>query len=159
LWRDSQDGIGRAGERRGLGLDEAVDAHDGLLAALDRLDTARVRFHQPLLHVPLLDGGDRAAHRLDIGQLVLGLGLERRDLGGDRRRAVEDVAVFQEVGLIGQDLLHAQRPLLVPRPRQAERLVPGRQLHREHGRSSTASAPASRSVGALFSALSVSRAS
>ena len=29
----------------------------------------------------------------------------------------------------GEDLLHAQRPLLVPRTRQAERLVPRRQLN------------------------------
>ena len=28
-----------------------------------------------------------------------------------------------------EDLLHAQRPLLIPRPRQPECLVPGRQLH------------------------------
>ena len=48
---------------------------------------------------------------------------------GDDRRVVENVAVFQQVGFISQDLLHAQRPLLIPRPRQAERLIPGRQLH------------------------------
>ena len=34
-------------------------------------------------------------------------------------RAVEDVAVFEQVGLVGEDLLHAQRPLLVPGARQA----------------------------------------
>ena len=44
-------------------------------------------------------------------------------------RSLEDVGVFEQVGLVGQDLLHADRPLLVPGPRQAERLVPGRQLH------------------------------
>jgi hypothetical protein len=38
--------------------------------------------------------------------------------------------VLEQVGLEGEHLLQAQRPLLVPRPRQAERLVPGRQLHR-----------------------------
>ena len=86
-------------------------------------------FDQLLLHVALLDRGDRAAQRLDVGELVLRLALELLDLGGDRRRAVENVAVFEQVGLVGEDLLHAQRPLLVPRPRQAERLVPGRQLH------------------------------
>src|SRR5206468_3489524 len=43
-------------------------------------------------------------------------------------RAVEQVLVLEQVGLVGEDLLDAQRPLLVPRPRQAERLVPGRQL-------------------------------
>ena len=47
----------------------------------------------------------------------------------DHLRALEDVGVLQQVGLVGHDLLHADRPLLVPGPRQAERLVPGRQLH------------------------------
>ena len=36
--------------------------------------------------------------------------------------------VLEQVGLEGQDLLDAQRPLLVPRAGQAEGLVPGRQL-------------------------------
>ena len=83
---------------------------------------------------PELDRCDRAAHLLDLFQLFLGRFLQRRDLGGDRRRAVEHVAVFEQVGLVGEDLLHAQRPLLVPGPRQAERLVPGRQLHRAGAR-------------------------
>ncbi len=62
-------------------------------------------------------------------EFLLRRGFELGDFGRDRRRAVENVAVFQQVGLVGEDLLHAQRPLLVPRPRQAERFVPGRQLH------------------------------
>ena len=48
----------------------------------------------------------------------------------DHVRAVEDVVVLEQVGLERQHLLHAQRPLLVPRRRQAERLVPRRELHR-----------------------------
>ncbi|GBD41802.1 hypothetical protein HRbin39_01188 [bacterium HR39] len=44
-------------------------------------------------------------------------------------RAVEDVLVFEEVGLVGEDLLGAQRPLLVPWTRQTQRLVPGGKLH------------------------------
>src|SRR5262249_14552623 len=134
LGRHGEDGVGRAGERRGLALHETIDPDHGLLAALDRLDAARVRFHELLLHVALLDRGDRAAQRLRVGEPLLGLALELPDLGGDRRRAIEDVAVFEEVGLVGENLLHAQRPLLVPRPRQAERLVPGRQLHRARAR-------------------------
>ena len=50
--------------------------------------------------------------------------LRANDLG-----AVEDVGVLEQVGLVGEDLLHPERPLLVPRARQAQRLVPGRQLH------------------------------
>ncbi len=55
--------------------------------------------------------------------------LQLLDLAVDRRVAVEQVVVFQKVGLIGQDLLHPQRPLLVPGAGQAQRLVPGGQLH------------------------------
>ena len=86
-------------------------------------------FDELLLHVARLDRRHRAAHGVDARQFFLGLGLERLHLALDLGRAVEDVAVVEQVGLVGQDLLHAQRPLLVPRPRQAERLVPGRQLH------------------------------
>ena len=46
----------------------------------------------------------------------------------DDHRAVEDVAVLQQVGLEGQDLLDAEGPLLVPGPGKAEGLVPRRQL-------------------------------
>ncbi len=55
--------------------------------------------------------------------------LQRLDLCGHGGVAVEEVAVFQQVGFIGEDLLHPQRPLLIPGARQAERLVPGGQLH------------------------------
>ena len=54
---------------------------------------------------------------------------ERLDQGRDFLAAVENVAEFEKVGLIGHDLLQAKGPLLVERPRQAERLVPGGQLH------------------------------
>ena len=71
LRRHGEDGVGSAGERRRLALDEAVDADHGLLAALDRLDPARVRFDQLLLHVALLDRDDGAAHRFDVRELLL----------------------------------------------------------------------------------------
>jgi hypothetical protein len=58
-------------------------------------------------------------------------------LGLDHHRALEDVVVLEQVGLVGQDLLHPQRPLLVPRARQAERLVPRRQLDGGPGRRAT----------------------
>jgi hypothetical protein len=50
------------------------------------------------------------------------------DLGGNHRRAVEDVPILEQVGLEGHHLLHAQRPLLIPRAWQPHRLVPRRQL-------------------------------
>ena len=88
-----------------------------------------VRFDELRFHVARLDRRDRAAHLLDAGELLARLALQLLDLGGDLLRAVEDVAVFEQVGLVGEDLLHAQRPLLVERARQAERLVPRGQLH------------------------------
>ena len=39
--------------------------------------------------------------------------------------AIEQVVIFQQVGFVGHDLLHPHRPLLIPRARQAQRLVPG----------------------------------
>jgi hypothetical protein len=42
--------------------------------------------------------------------------------------------VLEQIGFIGQDLLHAQRPLLVPGARQTERLIPRRKLHRARTR-------------------------
>ncbi len=44
-------------------------------------------------------------------------------------RAVENVGIFEEIGLVGDDLLYSERPLLIPRTRQAKRLVPRRKLH------------------------------
>ena len=81
------------------------------------------------LHIADLDRRRRAAELVDLLEFGHRLGLELGDLAGDLGIAVENVAIFQEVGLIGHDLLHAQRPLLVEGARQAERLVPGRQLH------------------------------
>ena len=127
--RHGDDRFGGIRQRRRFGLDEAVDADHDLLAALDRFDPARIGFDELLLEIALLDRGDGAAHFFDLGQFLFRRLFELGDLGGDGRRAFEHVAVFQQVGLVSEDLLHAQRPLLVPRPRQAERLVPGRQLH------------------------------
>ncbi len=114
-------------ERRGLGLDVSVDADDDRLARFDAGEPRGVRGDQLGLHV--VDGGDRAAHLVDLRQLGARGLLQRLDLGLDHRRAVEEVAVFQQVRLVGQHLLQPQRPLLVPGPRQAQRLVPGGQLH------------------------------
>src|SRR3546814_8920934 len=45
-----------------------------------------------------------------------------------------DVCSSDLVGLEGENLLQAKAPLLVPGPRQAERLVPRRKLHRARPR-------------------------
>ena len=122
------------GQRGRLGIHEGVDADDDLLAALDRLEPAGVRFDQASLEDAGFDRADRAAHRVDRRDLGQRLGLERLDQGRDFLAAVEQVAEFQKIGLIGHDLLQPERPLLVERPRQAERLVPGGQLHRARPR-------------------------
>ena len=106
----------------------AVEPHDDLLAGLDALDALAVGVDQRGLHV--VDAGDGAA--------VLGhdghLGPRALEQLGDEAvhdlRALEDVGVLEQVGLEGEDLLDAQRPLLVPGAGQAERLVPGRELDR-----------------------------
>ena len=123
---DDEDAAVAGGERRGLGLGEAVDADDHGLAGLDAGEAGGVGGDERALHV--VDGGDGAAHRVDAGELGAGAGLQRLDLGVDGGVAVEEVAVFEQVGLVGDDLLHAERPLLVPGARQAERLVPGGEL-------------------------------
>ena len=84
--------------------------------------------HQGALHV---------GNRLH-GAAVLGddghLGARAVEQFGDEAvhhvRALEDVRVLEQVGLVGHHLLDAQRPLLVPGAGQAERLVPGGQLDR-----------------------------
>ena len=88
------------------------------------LDSTSLRFHHARF-----DRLDRAAHRVDGGEFRERLALQLRDQGCDLLAAVENVAELEQVGLIGHDLLQAQRPLLVERPRQAERLVPCGQLH------------------------------
>ena len=80
------------------------------------------------LHV--VDGLDGAAEFGDPGHLLAGAGGELGDEALHHLRALEDVRVLEQVGLVGEDLLEAQRPLLIPRPRQPERLVPGRELER-----------------------------
>jgi hypothetical protein len=117
------------GQRRGLGLAELVHADHGLVAALDAPYAARVGIHEPLLHVAGFDGRDRAAELLDAGKLFVRTGDELGYFCLDRRGAQEKVRVFEQVGLVRHDLLRAQRPLLVPRARQAERLVPRGQLN------------------------------
>ena len=122
---DSEDGA-LAAERRRLGLGEAVDADDDLVAGLDPARPLGHRRHEPRLE--RLDRFERAAHRDDLVELGLrGVAQLGRVLLDDVR-AVEDVVVLEQVALERQHLLHAQRPLLVPRLGQAERLVPRRQL-------------------------------
>ncbi len=116
-------------ERRRRALGKRVDADDGLRAGFDRLQAARIRFDEALFHVALFDRGDGAANSLDLGQLGARGGAQLHDFRLDHRRAGENIVELEQIGFVRHDLLQAQRPLLIPRPRQAERFVPGRQLH------------------------------
>ena len=131
----SASGIGRLdglvqvlGQRRRLGLGVDVDADDLQVAAFDPRATLRVRRDELALHVAGLDRGHGPAHRLDPVDLRLGALDELADLGLDDVGTVEDVLILQQVRLESQHLLQPQGPLLIPRARQAKRLVPRRQL-------------------------------
>ena len=116
------------GERRVLGLGEPVLADHLDLAALDPGDPLAVRLDQPRLHVgDRLDGAAVLGDHLHLGVGALG---QLLDQAVHHHRALEDVGVVEQVGLVGEDLLDPQAPLLVPGAGQAERLVPGRQLDR-----------------------------
>jgi len=120
--------------QKGLGCPPGLSPMTVSPRALDRLQARGVGLDQLRFHIAAFDGDGRASERVDLGQLGQRLFLQRRDLARDFAGAVENVAIFQQVGLIGHDLLHAQRPLLIEGARQAERLVPGRQLHRAGSR-------------------------
>ena len=99
---------------------------DALLARLYAPHPVGLAAHQSGLE--LLDGPEGPAQGLDVRQFGLGGLNELGRLGLYDLGSLEDVAVLEEVGLEGQDLLDPQRPLLVPGAGQAEGLVPGRQL-------------------------------
>ncbi len=119
--------VGR--ERVGLGRPVDVDADDLLLAALDPGAPGGVRGDQLGLEVAGLDGRHGAAHLLDPVHLGERVGDQLVDLGLDDVRPGEDVLVLQQIALVGEYLLDAQRPLLVPGPGEPQGLVPGGQLH------------------------------
>ena len=123
---DAALGIGR--QRRLLAPGEAVLAYHGLLERLDPAQALAVGVHQGGLHVG--DGLHRAAVLGDHRHLRARALQQLRHQPLHHLRALEDVGVLEDVGLVRQHLLDAQRPLLVPRARQPQRLVPRRQLDR-----------------------------
>ena len=67
-------------------------------------------------------------------QLLLG---SDRDLVGEglyHLGSLQQIGVLEQIGLVGQDLLGPERPLLVPRRRQPQGLVPRGELHRPGSR-------------------------
>jgi hypothetical protein len=103
-------------------------AHHLDLAALDLRHPVAVRLHEAGLHV---------GHRFHGAPLLL----DHAHLGARRlgelahqaihhHRPLEDVRVIEQVGLVGEDLLDPKAPLLIPGARQAQGLVPRRELDR-----------------------------
>ena len=116
-------------QRVRLGRREAVDARRRRPRRLDRARRRRVRGDQ------LRSSCSRSRRPATAPPIACTRSISARapatssaDLGGHDQRPLEEVGVLQEVGLVGQHLLDPQRPLLVPRPRQPERLVPRGQL-------------------------------
>ncbi len=105
-----------------------VDADHNLPPRLDLFQARTLALDQFLLHE--LDIVDRPARCIQLREHLTRLILQRLGLRGHHMRTVEQVFELQQIGLKGEDLLQAQRPLLVPWPRQAQRLVPRRQLQR-----------------------------
>ena len=80
LVRHGHDRVFAGGQRRRLGFDEAVDADDDLLVALDCLEPRGVALDELALHVAHLDRGDGAAELLDVIELSQRRALEFLDL-------------------------------------------------------------------------------
>ncbi len=115
------------GQRRRRGFGPAVHAnHDGF-AGFNPPDPFCIGFDQAALHV--VNRGHGPAHRVDLGKLCARALLEFFNLAVHGGVAVEEIVEFQKVGFIGEDLLHPERPLLVPGPRKPQSLVPCGQLH------------------------------
>ena len=94
--------VGAARQRRRLRFQPLVDADHDLVARLDLAKAHGVRLDEALLHVARLDGRDGAAHRFDAGQFLARLGFQLFDLGFDDVRAVENIGIFEEIGLVGE---------------------------------------------------------
>src|SRR5918994_7744576 len=114
------------GEGRVLGLGEAVLADHLELPRLDPRHALAVGLDQSGLHVR--HRFDRAAVALDHRHLLRSAARELVGQPLHHLRALEDVGVVEQVGLVGEDLLDPQAPLLVPGPRQPQGLVPGGEL-------------------------------
>ncbi len=113
-------GIGRFGE--------AIDPDYRDITGFDLAHTLGVALHQPLLH--RVDHGERAATVEYPCELGLGGLCQLGRLLLHHVRTGEQVVVLEEIGLERQHLLNPEGPLLVPGPREPERLVPRGQLDR-----------------------------
>jgi hypothetical protein len=130
-----------SGQRRFSRFLEAVDPDDLQIARLDGAQAVHVATDEFPLDIARFDRGNDPALRLDVVDFPSRTRDQFPDLGGDDRRAIENVLVLEQIGFEGHHLLHPQCPLLIPGARQAHRLVPGGELDgagsrafREHDR-------------------------
>ena len=86
--------------------------------------------HQLLLHVAGFDGSNRSTKIQDALQFTPRLVDHVTDDALNDNRPLEEIVVLEEITFEGENLLHPQRPLLIPRTRQAQCLVPRWQLDR-----------------------------
>ena len=118
------------GQGRVHGLLETVDPHHALLSAFDGLDPQGVALHQGLLHVGVFYRAHRAPHFEHLLQFAARVAQQFLGQGFDDVGTLEEIGVFEQVGLVGEDLLGAERELLIPRAGQSQGLVPGGKLKR-----------------------------
>ena len=103
-----------------------VDADYGLSTGLDSRKPTRVRGHESGFHRAGFDCTRDIAKRC---HLLTRLNHQSFGIRLDHAGASEDIGMLQDIGFIGNDLLRSQTPLLIPGTRQAQCLIPGRQLH------------------------------
>ena len=83
-----------------------------------------MRADQAFLHI--VDSINGAAHLIYLRQLCARLRFQLSGFSIDDVAAIKQILIFEKIGFKGEDLLHPQRPLLIPRARQTQRFIPGR---------------------------------
>ena len=112
-------------QRTLVGLAVLVDADDDAPARVDLVLQLEGGVGDLALGEVLLDRGDHPAQLVDLGEVVVGLALELVGQRLDEVRAAERVDGVRHAGLVGDDLLGAQRDADRLLGGQRERLVVG----------------------------------
>ena len=105
---------------------EDVDTNDGEFARLDASSAFHHRRHEAALQqLDIFECATQGKDFLQFGPRGVSKLLRLRF---DDVRTREEVSILKKVGLVGEHLLHPQRPLLIPRTGKSEGFVPRRQL-------------------------------
>ena len=97
-----------------------------MVAVFNARHALALAFDQLFLHV--WHSFDRAAYFINFSEFCERLLAQLIRFRFHDMAAVKEILIFEQVCLISEDLLHAQRPLLVEWTRQTHGFVPGRQL-------------------------------